>query len=62
MTARRCSMGCENWPNTEKYATCPLCDEPTRRVSSATPLSTEEAHSKKAHADFERYCDEHERA
>jgi hypothetical protein len=58
---RRCEMGCETWPDDTLYSICPNCEEPTRRFTRMSPLSAEEALSKKKHADFERWCEANDR-
>jgi hypothetical protein len=58
---RRCAMGCETWPDDDAYKLCPTCQEPTRRCRNVRPLNPTEARSKKNHADFERWCADHDR-
>lgn len=57
---RRCSMGCESWPDEALYARCPICGEKTRRGPNGNPLSTEDAVRKLSFIEFEtyyaRYC------
>lgn len=43
MIGRRCEIGCETWPDTDKYKRCPECGEPTKRYRGVEPLSEEEA-------------------
>lgn len=40
---RRCSIGCESWPDEGIYAKCPRCGETTTRYSGLEPLSHAEA-------------------
>jgi rRNA maturation endonuclease Nob1 len=58
---RRCAIGCETWPDDQKYSLCPTCGERTQRFRGVNPLSAEEAASLKSHADFEAYLAAHER-
>jgi hypothetical protein len=51
---RRCEAGCESWPDDPRYATCPLCAEPTTRYRNLQPLSQSEA----AHRAFEAFYEE----
>jgi len=43
MIGRRCNVGCETWPDDDKYEYCPVCREPTKRFSNMTPLDESEA-------------------
>jgi hypothetical protein len=52
---RRCSLGCETWPNTEEYALCPQCGSPTSKFRGVEPLDEEEARSLKLHFEFEKF-------
>jgi hypothetical protein len=52
---RRCSMGCETWPDTDEYSLCPICDNDTKRFRGVEPLLDQVALSKKCHAEFQRY-------
>lgn len=52
---RRCSIGCETWPDQVIYSCCPTCGEETKRYKNVTPLSEEEAQSILSHIEFERY-------
>lgn len=57
---RRCSIGCESWPDEPIFAKCPICGETTRRYRGLKPLSNAEAQSVLLNAEFEtyyaRYC------
>lgn len=57
---RRCSLGCESWPDEALFTTCPQCGEPTQRMRNLHPLAADEAHNVLAHYEFEkfyvRYC------
>lgn len=56
MSARRCSIGCESWPDDPIFTTCSHCGEPTDRVSNAEPtMSFEEARSMKLHELFDQF-------
>ena len=52
---RRCSIGCETWPDEPVYDPCPTCGEKTTRYKNLTPLPADEAQSILLHAQFERY-------
>lgn len=58
---RRCAMGCETWPNTDDYLTCPKCGEPTRVGRDAVPLEPDVARGLLRQAQFERWLEEHGR-
>lgn len=55
---RRCEYGCESWPDSEQYAKCPLCGEPTTRYSNLSPVSDVEARELAFEAYYEAYCAE----
>lgn len=38
----RCEAGCASWPDEERYTTCPICDEPTRRFRNLQEVLTPE--------------------
>jgi hypothetical protein len=40
---RRCSIGCESWPDEALYAKCPRCGEKTTRFNNLEPLTSAEA-------------------
>jgi hypothetical protein len=52
---RRCSLGCESWPNQELYAKCPYCGEETKAYTGLSPLTEDEAASILRRQEFERY-------
>lgn len=52
---RRCSLGCESWPDSDKYAVCVACGEETVRHRNLQPLDPDEAHSLKSDLEFEDY-------
>ncbi len=56
MAARRCIAGCETWPNTPIYHSCPVCLQPTRYVHDAIPIG----HSEARHAAFEAHYRRHD--
>lgn len=61
-SSMRCSLCGENWPPSTDYQVCPECGERTSPFAMATPTMTaEEAKSRKAHADFDRWCEENDR-
>lgn len=62
MPARRCSIGCESWPDEDLFIRCTICGEATTRISNAQPtIDREAAVSAKLHelfdAFYERRCD-----
>jgi hypothetical protein len=56
---RRCDIGCESWPDDERFKFCPICDEPTTVYNNVDPLDEDEAQSILRHSEFERYYEEH---
>jgi hypothetical protein len=56
---RRCALGCESWPDEAIYSRCPVCGQPTERVSNLEPLSDEDARSILLHAEFEKYYEKY---
>lgn len=54
---RRCSLGCETWPDEMVYRKCYICGEETRRVrgESVEPLSKSEAMKIALYHEFEAY-------
>ena len=54
---RRCEIGCETWPDDDKYKACPECGETTTRYRGVEPLSEEEAAPRRFEA-FYREWDE----
>jgi hypothetical protein len=48
---RRCTYGCETWPDELVYNKCPVCGEDTVRYSNVHPLDADEA----ARAAFEAF-------
>lgn len=62
MPARRCSIGCESWPDHEDFKVCIVCGEPTRRVGNIKPtVDDEEAKRLLSEARFEAWCVENDR-
>jgi hypothetical protein len=55
---RRCSLGCESWPDDDRYSVCPNCGEETERFRNLYPLSLKEAESKVNHIKFEAFYEE----
>lgn len=55
---RRCPMGCETWPDSDKYSKCPKCEEPTKKFSGVEPLPNREAESIVNHIEFEKYYEQ----
>lgn len=53
--ARRCSIGCESWPDDPMFATCTHCGEPTRRVRAKPTISFEDARKIKLYELFDLY-------
>jgi hypothetical protein len=54
MTSQRCSICAINYPPTERFTSCPRCEEPTTRMFQAEPISDEEANRIWSFAEFER--------
>lgn len=54
---RRCAMGCETWPATAEFESCPTCRAPTRLYRSVHPIADEEAMSLLRHAEFDEFYD-----
>lgn len=52
---RRCSMGCETWPDDEVYRVCPECGQDTKRYRGVT-VSIEEPQA--SHRRFEAFYNE----
>lgn len=40
---RRCTIGCETWPDEPLYVKCPICGEQTERYRDMEPLDSAEA-------------------
>lgn len=40
---RRCDLGCETWPDDDKFKVCPECGEKTKRYKGVNPITDEEA-------------------
>lgn len=51
---RRCELGCETWPDDNRYNKCPTCGEDTTRYKGVTPLEQDEAN----HAEFLAFYEE----
>lgn len=61
MIARRCNICLTNWPDLDKYKTCPKpeCEgEDTRRCKDARPLDRDEAKSLASRYTFEAFYEE----
>lgn len=56
--ARRCSMCAVNWPDLPEYSKCPECGDTADRVKELTPISEDEARSRKRHAEFETFYEQ----
>lgn len=52
---RRCSIGCETWPDKLIYKTCPECGESTVRFSNLKPIPDAEGESVLRQRAFARY-------
>lgn len=54
---RRCTLGCETWPDALLFRKCYVCGEDTRRVRGETvePLSDEEAMKIVLYHEFEKF-------
>ena len=49
-------MGCESWPDTAFYASCPICGERTQRIMNAEPtISHAEGKVLKLYELFDEY-------
>lgn len=57
---RRCDAGCESWPDTEKYKTCPVCGEQTTRFRNLEPLTQKEANAREFELFYERWDADHD--
>jgi hypothetical protein len=56
MAGRRCSIGCQNWPDEMIFRHCAICGELTTRINNIEPdLEREEAISLLKEHLFERY-------
>jgi hypothetical protein len=56
MPARRCSIGCESWPDEPLFTTCIYCGERTGRVRNIEPtIDREEASRLILHALFDNF-------
>ncbi len=55
---RRCDIGCESWPDSNKYARCPLCHEETTRYTNLKPISETVARELAFEAYYEEHCAE----
>lgn len=55
MAAYRCSICSLNFPTEDDYDKCPQCLLETSRFNNLKPMDADEAHSIKAHSDFERF-------
>jgi hypothetical protein len=52
---RRCEIGCESWPDDDRYKICPLCKDPAPRYKNLTPMDASAAR----HREFEVFYREH---
>jgi hypothetical protein len=52
---RRCSLGCESWPDDDKYNSCEVCGEKTKRYRNLSPLDEDEANSRVQNIRFDAY-------
>ena len=52
---RRCDVGCESWPDSDNYKTCPVCGEETTRFSNLKPLTQPEANAREFELFYERW-------
>ena len=57
---RRCDVGCESWPDSDRYKTCPICNEEATRFSNLQPLTQEEANAREFELFYERWDGEHD--
>lgn len=55
--SRRCSICAANWPDDKSYQPCPECEQETSRIRDITPMDSDEAKSRKLHAQFERFME-----
>lgn len=63
-SAMRCPVCLTSWPpelEGEEVTECFECGEQTNPMYKAVPIDEREALSRKRHAQFERYLDEHGR-
>lgn len=60
MSAYRCTNCGTSWPFRTEYKTCAECGESCDGIQ-ADSIDEAEAKSRKNHADFERWLDEHNR-
>lgn len=56
---RRCDLGCESWPDDDKYAKCPVCGEEATRYSNLKPLDEQEAASAAFDLFYARWDESH---
>lgn len=56
MSARRCAIGCETWPDEMIFSRCSYCGEPTRRIGNLEPtVDREEATRVKLYELFDEF-------
>jgi hypothetical protein len=56
---RRCSLGCQDWPDTNEFERCLTCGQSTRRYSGLTPMMLSEARSMLKQAKFNAFYAKH---
>jgi len=60
MTARRCSTCTLNWVNSQEYARCPRCEEPTSVIKEEIPMTPGHSRLIAKRCRFERFYEAHE--
>lgn len=56
---RRCDIGCETWPDDDRYEECVHCGEPTTRFRNLRPIPEDEAELVVSYLKFEEYYADH---
>lgn len=59
---RRCDLGCETWPDDDRYDTCPECREETTRYSNVKAITAEEASAREFELFYEAWDAAHDPA
>lgn len=59
---RRCDTGCESWPDSDRYKTCPVCGEEATRFKNLQPLTQQEANQREFELYYERWNEQHDPA